>query len=84
MSLEGLTCLVTGASRGIGKGVAEVLKAKGANIVISGTNEESLKKVADELEATYVVANFIDQKKSFFFYQIKEKVLLLYFFFQNH
>ncbi|MAI08140.1 MAG: beta-ketoacyl-ACP reductase [Magnetococcales bacterium] len=57
MSLEGLTCLVTGASRGIGKGVAEVLKAKGANIVISGTNEESLKKVADELEATYVVAN---------------------------
>lgn len=57
MSLEGLTCLVTGASRGIGKGVAEVLKAKGANIVISGTNEESLKKVADELSATYVVAN---------------------------
>lgn len=57
MSLEGLTCLVTGASRGIGKGVAEVLKAKGANIVISGTNETSLKKVAEELNATYVVAN---------------------------
>lgn len=57
MSLEGLTCLITGASRGIGKGIAEVLKAKGANIVISGTNEAKLKEVSEELGATYVVAN---------------------------
>lgn len=57
MSLEGLTCLVTGGSRGIGKGIAAFLKNKGANIVISGTNESALKQVADELGACYVVAN---------------------------
>jgi 3-oxoacyl-[acyl-carrier protein] reductase len=57
MSLEGLTCLITGASRGIGKGIAQVLKEKGADIVISGTNEESLKAVSAELGSSYVVAN---------------------------
>lgn len=57
MRLEGLTCLVTGASRGIGKGIAKILKEQGANIVISGTNEANLKAVSAELGCTYVVAN---------------------------
>tara|TARA_R110000868_G_scaffold190862_1_gene434801 strand:- start:103934 stop:104647 length:714 start_codon:yes stop_codon:yes gene_type:complete len=57
MSLEGLKCLVTGGSRGIGKGIAQALIAKGAQVVISGSNPNSLKIVADEIGATFVAAN---------------------------
>lgn len=35
MSLENRTCLVTGASRGIGRGIAEELGANGANVVVN-------------------------------------------------
>lgn len=61
VNLSGLTCLVTGGSRGIGAGIAKTLKAQGANVVISGTNEASLKAVAAELGATYVVANLSEK-----------------------
>lgn len=39
--------IITGASSGIGSGTAELLASLGANLVISGRNEESLKKVLD-------------------------------------
>lgn len=62
MSLTGLKCLVTGGSRGIGKGIAQALIAKGAEVVISGSNPNSLKIVADEIGATFVAANLHDTK----------------------
>ena len=62
MSLEGLKCLVTGGSRGIGKGIAKALIAKGAEVIISGTSEESLKKTADEIGASFIAANLADEK----------------------
>ncbi|KAJ1303617.1 hypothetical protein OPQ81_011800 [Rhizoctonia solani] len=41
--------LVTGASDGIGKGVAKELIARGFNVVIHGRNPEKLQAVKDEL-----------------------------------
>lgn len=60
MSLQGLKCLVTGGSRGIGKGIAQALIAQGAEVVISGSNPKSLEIVAKEIGATFVAANLND------------------------
>ena len=43
-SLEGCICVVTGASRGIGKGIALELGAAGATVYITGTSSDSSKK----------------------------------------
>lgn len=47
--LTGKTALVTGASGGIGKGIATALHAQGATVVLSGRREEALNQVAGEL-----------------------------------
>ncbi len=47
--LTGKGALVTGASGGIGAAIAKALHAQGANVAISGTREEKLKALADEL-----------------------------------
>ena len=41
-SLSGKTILVTGASSGIGRGIAEACAKMGATIVLTGRNEERL------------------------------------------
>ncbi len=38
--LDGRTALITGGTRGIGRAIAEVLHAEGANIVLNGRSEE--------------------------------------------
>ena len=50
LKLQGKVALVTGASKGIGKGIAASLAAEGANVVISARGR-------DELEATAVELN---------------------------
>ena len=49
--LEGKTALVTGASRGIGEGVALALAAMGARLILVARGEEGLQDVADEVDA---------------------------------
>ncbi len=49
MQFEGKTALVTGATGGIGGAIVKDLHAKGATVAISGTREEKLKELADEL-----------------------------------
>lgn len=44
--------LITGATDGIGKGVAHELYKKGFNLILHGRNEEKLKKVVEELKAS--------------------------------
>ena len=49
-SLEGKTVLVTGASSGIGRGIAVECSKMGAKVVINGRNRERLQKTFDQLE----------------------------------
>lgn len=47
--LEGKVAIVTGASRGIGLGIAERLVAEGAKVVITARKQEALEKAVVEL-----------------------------------
>jgi len=48
--LDGKTVLVTGASSGIGKGVAVLCSKMGAKVILTGRNEEKLKTAVSECE----------------------------------
>ena len=48
-SLKGKVAIVTGSSRGIGKAIAIGLAKEGAKVLVTGTNEERTKGVAEEI-----------------------------------
>ncbi len=49
--MDGKVCLVTGSSRGIGRGVVEELGRRGADVVVNyNTSEEEAMEVVDEIE----------------------------------
>lgn len=55
--LDGKTALITGASGGIGAGIARALHAQGAVVVLSGTRTDALQALAAELgERAHVCA----------------------------
>jgi NAD(P)-dependent dehydrogenase (short-subunit alcohol dehydrogenase family) len=49
--LDGLTAVVTGASRGIGEGCARLLASSGAHVVLIARQESDLKRVAEEIRS---------------------------------
>ncbi|MCZ4123678.1 SDR family oxidoreductase [Streptomyces sp. H39-S7] len=51
----GKVALVTGASRGIGYGIAEALVARGDRVCITGRNEDALKEAVEKLGADRVI-----------------------------
>ncbi|GAA2938089.1 SDR family oxidoreductase [Streptomyces erythrogriseus] len=51
----GKVALITGASRGIGYGVAEALVARGDRVCITGRNEDALKEAVEKLGADRAV-----------------------------
>ena len=53
--LDGKSALVTGASGGIGAGIARALHAQGAVVILSGTRRETLDALAAELGERTVV-----------------------------
>ncbi|MFE2630284.1 SDR family NAD(P)-dependent oxidoreductase, partial [Streptomyces sp. NPDC059374] len=63
-ALTGKVALITGASRGIGYGVAEALVARGDRVVITGRNEDALKEAVEQLgaeRAVYVAGKAHDE-----------------------
>jgi 3-oxoacyl-[acyl-carrier protein] reductase len=51
LGLEGRACVVTGASRGIGRETARQLCAEGANVLLVARNDERLREAAEEATA---------------------------------
>lgn len=52
MSFEGKTAVITGASRGIGRAIAEVFAERGADVVIADINEPLAQSTAQEIAAS--------------------------------
>ena len=52
LQLKGRTCLITGASQGIGKGTARIMAAEGCRVAILARRENLLNALADEIAAT--------------------------------
>jgi len=50
-NLEGKVAIVTGASRGIGKSIAEALALAGAKVILSSRNQESVDQISKEFNS---------------------------------
>ncbi|SBT95413.1 3-oxoacyl-[acyl-carrier protein] reductase [Streptomyces sp. DI166] len=64
VELSGKVALITGASRGIGYGVAESLVARGDRVAITGRNEDALKEAVEQLgsdRAIYIAGKAHDE-----------------------
>ncbi len=53
--LKGKTALITGASGAIGSAITKILHSKGAHVIISGSNEGKLQKLATDLDGNYTI-----------------------------
>lgn len=62
MEIKGSNILITGGNSGIGKETAKQLIALGANVVITGRDEEKLNKVAQEIGAIPLPFDISDLK----------------------
>jgi 3-oxoacyl-[acyl-carrier protein] reductase len=60
LTLHGHVALITGGNRGIGRAIAEKLKADGADIIIHGSNPQTVEHTAAELGARGIVADLFD------------------------
>lgn len=65
-SLEGKTILVTGASSGIGRGIATECSKMGAKVILNGRNVERLQETLDKMEGEghqIIVADIAKQEE---------------------
>lgn len=58
-SLQNQVAIVTGGSRGIGRGIARVLAKAGANVLVAGLEENECREAAEELRSFGVEAEGI-------------------------
>jgi 3-oxoacyl-[acyl-carrier protein] reductase len=52
--LENKVAVITGASKGIGKGIAKIFASQGAKLIITGRNSADLNKVANEIDGNII------------------------------
>lgn len=58
-SMQGRTVIVTGGSKGIGKGIARIFARHGANVLIAARDEAALRAAAEELASEGRVETFV-------------------------
>lgn len=63
MKLEGRVAIVTGAGQGIGRAIAEKLRAEGASVVVADKNAETAGKTAAEIGGTAYVTDVSDPEQ---------------------
>jgi NAD(P)-dependent dehydrogenase (short-subunit alcohol dehydrogenase family) len=68
VKLEGKVALITGASRGIGRAIAELFAKEGASVIITARDRTRLKKTASEIGAFALDADIREEE------QVKEVV----------
>ena len=73
--LEGKKIVITGGGRGLGKAMAERFVSEGANVLITGRTEDTLKKVSQELKCQYLVYDVCDAASAGFFMEKADKIL---------
>ena len=54
MSLSGKVCLVTGSSKGIGRGIALQLGGHGATVYVTGRSKDKLESCVEEINKRVV------------------------------
>ena len=57
-SIAGRAVVVTGGTRGIGKGIASVFARNGAKVLITGRDSDTARATADELTAQSAAAGY--------------------------
>ena len=60
MDFEGKTAIVTGAARGIGRGIALELARRGSSVIIADIDEEPAREVVAEIQAGGTGANYCE------------------------
>jgi 3-oxoacyl-[acyl-carrier protein] reductase/pyridoxal 4-dehydrogenase len=60
MKLEGRVAIVTGAGQGIGRAIADKLRAEGASVIVADKNAETAEKAAAEIGGTAHVTDVSD------------------------
>jgi 3-oxoacyl-[acyl-carrier protein] reductase len=63
--LDGKTALVTGASQGIGEGIARLLARQGARVVLAARSREKLEALAVEIGGSYPLVLDVSQPATF-------------------
>lgn len=63
LELSGRTALVTGASRGIGRAIAEVLHGEGCRVALNGRDAAALAAAVDDLPGAVAVAGDVTQPR---------------------
>ena len=71
-SVAGKTAFITGGARGVGAEVARQLHARGANVVLTDLDEQPLAALTDELGASRVSFELVDQRSERFLVQVGE------------
>lgn len=61
--LAGKKIIVTGGGRGLGAAMAKKFVQEGASVLITGRNEDTLKKTSEEIGCTYLVLDMMSPKK---------------------
>ncbi|MDX7991538.1 SDR family NAD(P)-dependent oxidoreductase [Xenorhabdus littoralis] len=60
-NLAGKIAFISGGTKGIGKGIAKVLKQAGATTIIAGTDQARGESIAKELEVDFIPLDVTDQ-----------------------